>query len=182
MFNYFYAFINNFISNTQFENWVYKSMNNLSENLNNSYLLYEIIECKYSDENSVAHLRKVLTDFLINNQYDMSCKVWLCDDPDLTNMIKDYDLLFELPEEVTFDCSNIDTSLKLHLRIKEVFKLPEWYGMNWHAFNDLVDLSGVRVLYINHFDEIKINIPSDADYFLKLLKNKNTKCNIVIND
>lgn len=74
---------------------------------------------------------------------------------------------------VIFDCRGIDSKYKLHSKIKKVFDFPEWYGMNWDAFNDLIDLSDYNEIRFINFNALKNVLPDDTALFIELLKKNN---------
>ncbi len=170
MFGYFYAFVNEFISYRQFENWVYTSLELLSQVLcNESELFTELLECDYYSENAVEHLKNVLRnkfDILYTpesyNEFINSA------DENLKNLMENN---VGNIDNITFNCIGIDTYSKLQKKIQIVFNFPEWYGMNWNAFNDLIYLPNMCTIKIINIQEMKNSIPDETEIFLKLLRN-----------
>ena len=169
MVDYFYAFVNEYISCTEFENWVYNSVDLLSRMLNNDLELFtELLECTYCSDNETAHLKHIL-----RNKFSLSCtpenydKFISSADESLKKLIENNE---DNLKDIIFDCTGIDTPGKLQKRIQTVFKFPEWYGMNWDAFNDLIDLSDVCTVRIINIQEMQTSIQNDTELFLKLLQ------------
>jgi RNAse (barnase) inhibitor barstar len=177
--NYLYAFINNYISQKQFENLVYEFVDVISSELGDKSILSDILECDYNSFNEVIHLKTIIKSFLLSIGYDTEKNLLDCDDAYLLNMIYDNEKSSELPKEMIFDCTNIDTTFKLHLQIKKVFKFPEWYGMNWAAFNDILDLSDVKEISIINYDKMHSFIKEDAETFIEII-NERKKGTIII--
>lgn len=176
MINYFYAFISNLISHKEFEDWVYSSVDLLKANLKKENELYlQLISCDYSSSVESEHLKVNL----YNKYKDCFDLITYSDfistaDKKLKLLVKKHN---EMQPIVIFDCTGIDNKSKLHSRIKKVFKLPEWYGMNWDAFNDIIDLSNIKEIKFINFMFMKEKIPDDANTFLKLLiKNNDRNC------
>lgn len=177
MFSYFYAFVNNLIPNKDFENWVYSSLDLLSQKLfNDSELYTEILKCDYCFDNDVEHLK-----FLLRNRYDLASSNYAqfidSSDEKLIKIMNDY---LYVGSKIIFDCTGIDTPYKLHKKIQVVFKFSEYYGKNWHAFEDFIDISEVRVIKIINIGKMREAIPHDTECFLKIIKRNMPKnCKLI---
>jgi Barstar (barnase inhibitor) len=61
---------------------------------------------------------------------------------------------------ITIDGSRIDSDEAFHREVKEALAFPDYYGMNWNAFNDSIgdfyELNrGKRFcIFVEHFDQI----------------------------
>ena len=179
MIGYFFAFVNEFISCKEFENWVYNSVNFLSSLLHdNSALLTELLECNYCSDNETEHLKNIL-----RNQFNLSFtdenynEFINSSDKSLKNMIEHN---MKNSSHIAFDCTGIDTPGKLQRKIQIAFDFPEWYGMNWDAFNDLIDLSDVCTIRITNIQEMRKHIKNETQTFLELLqKNLSENCKLI---
>ena len=88
--------------------------------------------------------------------------------------------LLQIDESELLDCTGIDTPYKLHKKIQAVFKFSEYYGKNWHAFEDFIDISEVRVIKIINIGKMREAIPHDTECFLKIIKRNMPKnCKLI---
>ncbi|MBR3023078.1 MAG: barstar family protein, partial [Oscillospiraceae bacterium] len=75
-------------------------------------------------------------------------------------------------------------SAQLQNKIKETFNLSDYYGMNWDAFNDIVDISVFKEVELKSFYEMYNIIPDDSLTFLEILIKQSGhskhKCRITI--
>ena len=177
MFSYFYAFVNNLIPEKEFENWVYSSSDFLSQRLPDDSELYtELLKCDYCSDNDVEHLK-----YLLKNRYDLTSSNYErfidSSDEKLINIMNDY---LCVGSNIIFDCTGIDTPHKLHKKIQVVFKFSEYYGKNWYAFEDFIDISEVSVIKMINIEKMTEAIPHDTECFLKIIKrNMPENCRLI---
>ena len=69
---------------------------------------------------------------------------------------------------IIFDCTNIDSTLKLQQEIQRKFDFPEWYGKNWNAFEDLLDLTELLILKFINYTKMSQLIPDDSKRFIQI--------------
>lgn len=174
---YYFAFINGFISSSDFENVLYESLDELLDDEKSSKLFLELIETNYNSKEEVIHIKNIIATIykeeLEKISYSMLQNV---DDPRLQAMLKKKN---HLNKEIVFDCNGIDSEQKLHQKIKNIFKFPFWYGMNWDAFYDLLDLSEVEQIKFLHFKSMEHYIPIESEKMIQLIKLKNKNCRII---
>lgn len=76
---------------------------------------------------------------------------------------------------ITIDVSNIKTTKELHLLLKKVFELPDFYGENWNAFWDtitgFIELP-MKIQFIG-WSNLERILPSDAYNLLELFNDFN---------
>lgn len=177
VFSYFYAFANGLIPDREFENWVCSSLDFLSQELcSDPELFTELLECDYCSDNDIEHLK-----CLLRNRYELTALSYEqfigSSDEKLIKIMNDH--LYD-GSNIIFDCTGIDTPYKLHKKIQAIFKYPEWYGKNWHAFEDLIDISEVCVIRIININKIRESIPYDTECFLKIIKrNMSENCQLI---
>lgn len=83
--------------------------------------------------------------------------------------------------EITIDCSDIDTPLKLINAVKKALQYPSFCGKNWDAIEDLLDdVILPQKLCFSNWEEILRKIPQDADILSELLEKHNNGRSVIL--
>lgn len=73
--------------------------------------------------------------------------------------------------QITFDVSGIIDSETLHETISKMLNFPGYYGMNWDAFDECIrDTTLPKTIIITHFDQLKKQLPRDAELLKECLQ------------
>ncbi|MCH5268592.1 MAG: barstar family protein [Lachnospiraceae bacterium] len=71
--------------------------------------------------------------------------------------------------EIRLDFSGIDDKEYLHQYLKQQLNLPDYYGNNLDALHDcLTEKKSIRVITINHFEDLKAKLGNYADTLLQV--------------
>ncbi len=177
MITYFYAFVNDMILDTDFEQWIYEKINDI-EHFVSPELFSELYECDHSCPKSLGNLKsKIYQSF--EKQFENIDKDNFYKETDerLSELIKRCEEANTLKGTLVIDCTGVNTPAELQKRLCGICKFPSWYGMNWDAFNDLIDLSEVKKIEMIDFERMKKLMPHDADKLLcSLERNKSADC------
>lgn len=175
-----FGFVNGNIKAEAFEKYLYENVS-LFENNMDSNLFMQLISLDFSNKKETIIVKKRLKDSLesASDKYnDAYFELEIEKDDDLKKLVSDCNLH---SQSAIFECGNICSSYELHLKIKSFFDFPYWYGMNWTAFNDIIDLSDFTVLVLKDFGSLQKKLPQDSDEFLKILnENNQNECRILI--
>lgn len=86
----------------------------------------------------------------------------------------------DTPKIITLDLTGCKYLGELHLRIKEAFDFPDYYGQNWSAFWDLID--GIRdntIVEIKGISTLSKEFNQPIEKMLEILqRNKNELLNL----
>lgn len=155
---YLYAFINAFINPKTFEIWIYDNLELISKEISSQNLFLNLISCNYQSSNDVEHLKKLI--------------------------LKEYKNIFN---SFTYDSILNSGNNELISIIKQeqnksniiIFDFPEWYGKNWNAFEDLLDLTELLIFKFINYTKMSQLIPNDSKRFIQILNNHKNKfhCN-----
>ena len=174
---YLYAFINAFINPKTFEIWIYDNLELISKEISSQNLFLNLISCNYQSSNDVEHLKKLILKEYKNifNSFTYD-SILNSGNNELISIIKREQNKSNI---IIFDCTNIDSTLKLQQEIQRKFDFPEWYGENWNAFEDLLDLTELLILKFINYTKMSQLIPDDSKRFIQILNNHKNKfhCN-----
>ncbi len=181
MITYFYAFANDLILDLDFEQWLYEKLNDI-EHFVDSELFYELYECDYHCSKTLNHLKWKISQCFENQFINMENKNFYEEIVNvLLDLIKRCEYENALKGKLVINCAEISTPMGLQKMLKSIFEFPNWYGLNWNAFNDLIDLSEVEGIELLNFSRIQKLMPYDAEKLLFSLEhNKSTNCEIEI--
>lgn len=167
MTEWFYAFVYDLISCEDLEKWLYSFGDMPIED--DIYL--QLLECDYRCDKEVKRIKFLLGERFRKEFDDMKQSDFYNNiEDDLREMIIKYENENRLTGELVFDCAALHSAYMIQTRIRQVFKFPPWYGHNWDAFNDLVDLSDVSRIVLKNFADMENNAPSEAEAFIRILK------------
>ena len=173
------GFVKDYIKPHIFEKYMYDNIEEVEHEMSNDIFM-EIISADYNNISDVIHLKKILLDYYgdeLNKYNDSFYEKEIEFDENLHKVI-DYK---ELKENILFDCGKISTQRQLQFEIKKNFNMPDWYGMNWDAFDDLIDLSHVQKIELKNFYSMCDIIHDDSLLFLSILKNHSKQtCQIIV--
>lgn len=178
---YFYAFVNDMILDLDFEQWLYEKVNDI-EHFVDYELFLELYECDYHCTKTLSHIKWKISQYF-DSQFKNIKKENFYDEIDdvLLNLIKRCEYENKLKGTLIINCSEILTPIDLQKKLRSICKFPNWYGLNWDAFNDLIDLSEVKKIELFDFNRMKKLIPYDAEKLLYMLEqNKIADCEIEI--
>ncbi len=181
MIMYFYAFANDLILDNDFEQWLYEKLNDI-EHFVDSDMFYELYECDYQCSKALNHLKRKISQYY-ENQFIVIKNKKFYDEIDnvLLDLVKRCERKSIINGKLVINCAEISTPIELQKMLKSIFKFPHWYGLNWNAFNDLIDLSEVEGIALLNFNRIQKLIPYDAEKLLFYLEqNKSQNCEIEI--
>ena len=176
------GFVKECIEPKIFEQYIYKNIKNIEHELP-ADIFSEIISIDYNNKYDIPHIKKILSNYYgdqLEKYNDAFFEIEVEKDEDLRKAIG-----YKEPDEnISFDCSEISTSAQLQNKIKETFNLSDYYGMNWDAFNDIVDISVFKEVELKSFYEMYNIIPDDSLTFLEILIKQSGhskhKCRITI--
>lgn len=172
------GFVNSHICAEVFEKHFNGYMNDYEKELDkNTFDM--LVYADYSDENDVAHLRESLgkvfpkekyeDEYFINSQNEELKNAYVLSHPDLSHIVLDLG-----EAETTDDLQNI---------IKRTFGLPDSYGRNRAAFEQLIDLSNCRSVTVNNYGHFYQRNPKDAMLLIWLIsKHKTGDCVLTVNN
>ena len=173
------GFINDNIKNDVFEKYVYENIESIEQEVSGDLYL-EIISADYNSRAAVIHLKKILSDYYgdkLDKYNDAYFEREIDLDEDLRKVI-DHE---PTEENIVFDCGGITTQKQLQYEIKKFFHMPTWFGMNWDAIDDLIDLSHVKKIELNNFNDMLEIMHDDSLIFLSILKKHSEKsCEIIV--
>ncbi len=91
-------------------------------------------------------------------------------------------------KRVVLDVSTVHKSAELHALLRKELKFPEFYGMNWDAFWDVITgmVELPETLSFEGWDKLKVALPEDTKILSNLLykfneEHPNWKCNVIFN-
>ncbi|WP_432650244.1 barstar family protein [Huintestinicola sp.] len=176
---YFFAFVYDMISVSDFEKWVYENAD-IIETKVNADILSELLECDYNSYIDLAHIRTVLRQ-AFGDCFENYAGGFECEDKILQNMILRYENENIPRGTVTIDITGVSDPRELQRRLRTAFKFPKWYGLNWDAFYDIADLSEIERIKLVGFENLYQAIPEEAHKLLYALDaNKSDNCDVVI--
>lgn len=181
MITYFYAFVNDLILVSDFEQWLYEKVNDI-ERVVDSELFCELYECDYHCIKELNHIKWEISQYF-EKQFKNTKRANFGEEIDdtLLNLIKHCEYENMLKGTLVINCAEIATPIDLQKKLRYICKFPDWYGLNWNAFNDLIDLSEVEKIELFNFNRMQELIPYDAEKLLDMLEcNKKTDCEIDI--
>lgn len=175
------GFVKDYIKPDIFEKYIYDHYVDVEKEIP-ADIFEKITETNFKNEADIVHIKKELSDYYGNqlDKYnDAYYEIEVEQDEKLRKTIG-YD---DFEQNIVFDCSDISTKEELLRKIKRVFDMPEWFGMNWDAFNDLFPVHEYKKIELNNFYKMSDMISADASIFLEILKkNSEQDCQIIINN
>lgn len=74
-------------------------------------------------------------------------------------------------DSLEIDVGAAQTRQELHRLLFEAFRFPEYYGMNWDAFDECIrDVSVPCVVRITHLEALRSRLPREAELFVLCLE------------
>ena len=69
----------------------------------------------------------------------------------------------KMNDHIEIDFAGIKSEEELHNHIFKILEFPDYYGMNWDAFDECIrDISIPKKIIITHFEELQRNVPRGA--------------------
>ncbi len=180
-------FVKNYLSNSEFEQWLYQNIEDLKNELYDNYnLYYEIISTNYDNKVEVITLKNVMENYLSQKYNDKLSNIGSgfidlvinseSEDP-IINIIKKK---YSRKDEVEFNCLNINTVEELHLDIKKKFRFSEYYGLNWNALRDfLIETELPRQIIFNGWNYLLKKMPEDCMILETILEEYGHDCKVI---
>ena len=173
------GFVKDNIKQAVFEKYVYENIESVEREVPGDLYL-EIISADYNSKAAVIHLKKLLSDYYgaeLGKYNDAYFERETEMDEELRKVIDRY----ENEENIVFDCGGITSQKQLQYEIKKFFHMPTWFGMNWDAIEDLIDLSHVKKIELDNFNNMFEMMHDDSLIFLSILKKHSEKsCEIIV--
>lgn len=74
-------------------------------------------------------------------------------------------------DNLRIDVGGIDSREQLHALLSEAFGFPDYYGMNWDAFDECIrDVSAPAKVVVSGIESLHRKLPREAELFLKCLQ------------
>ena len=177
---YFYAFAYDMVLDSDFEQWLYNHIDSVEAFLNRKIFM-DLYECDFGCNKSIYFTKQKLCQYFAQ-QFEAVCEADFYEgiDKSLLAMLERCEEATALRGKLIIECHGIATAKQLQKRLQIICRFPDWYGLNWNAFNDLIDLSEVDEIQLIGFADLKDSLPSEADTLLnKLAFYKNKSCKIL---
>ncbi|NFI94305.1 hypothetical protein FC961_07900 [Clostridium botulinum] len=183
-------FTKDYLSNREFEEWVYGNDEELNK-LFSDTIYYEVISTNYNDNKEVATLKNKLQEYLLSNNYDEFNKIndgyveKVIDDvktnDEIINILKQK---YGQKDKVEINCSNINSLTELHKVLKEKLEFSQYYVMNWHALREFLEGTLMpKILIFNGWSHLNDSMPNEAEKLKEILvESISNECKVIYKD
>lgn len=183
-------YIKDYLSNKEFEEWVYGNDDELNR-LFSDTIYYEMISTNYSDNREVVSLKNKLQEYLLSNNYEEFSKIndgyveKLIDDMETDdNVIKILKQKYGQKDKVEINCRNINSLTELHEVLKEKLGFSQYYVMNWHALREFLEETLLpKMLIFNGWSHLNDIMPNETKKFKEILVEcVSNECKVIYKD
>lgn len=171
---YIYALLNGHISCEDFVNWTF------TDNIANEFdsdILDKIQSCDCENSNDTAELKKLLAKHYGKPLCNVTASCLSeCSDNTLKMML----IYSGTAKKLCVDFSNISTAAELHKCLRYAFHLPYWYGENFDAFADILDMSEYKIIVLFNFTALENELPHAAAQLMNIIDKSKNSDSVVI--